>query len=180
MKFDVNKHSKFFKDNYKRNLLTCYYWKLKNIIVSQSEVWKRARTIRNLHSWYNFPLVLHENTLVFSQSEVGNFFSCILLMMWNVNDSEQIQKSYLPSKSSKTFRIRMNHITPLENGNRRPLATHNHLLWSSLYLWRHKHAVFSEWWNRIKKLRYYFSFKRILLKSRERTKFKHYRSKTEK
>ena len=38
----------------------------------------------------------------------------------------------------------MNQITPLENGNRRPFATHNHLLWSSLYLWRHKHAVFSE------------------------------------
>ena len=58
---------------------------------------------------------------------------------------------YLPSNTSKNFQTWMNQITPaLEYGNWRPSATHNHLLWSSLYLWRHKQEVFSNWWNRIK------------------------------
>ena len=35
---------------------------------------KRACAICNLHSLYNFGLVIHENVLVFSQSEAPNFF----------------------------------------------------------------------------------------------------------
>ena len=71
----------------------------------------------------------------------------------------------------------MNQITPaLKYGNWRPSATHNHLLWSSLYLWRHKQEGFSDWWNRIKNWTNIFLQKSI----GEWTKLKLDRSKKEK
>ena len=39
----------------------------------QTTFWKHARALWNLHACYNFVLVLHENKLVFSQSEARNF-----------------------------------------------------------------------------------------------------------
>ena len=51
----------------------------KNITESgQTKFWKRLRAICNLHSCYNFALLLHENSLIFSQSEVHNFSICII------------------------------------------------------------------------------------------------------
>ena len=43
-----------------------------------TKFWKRARAICNLHPCYKFALVLHENTLVFSQSEAPYFFMYII------------------------------------------------------------------------------------------------------
>ena len=48
----------------------------------QTKFWKRARAICNLHSCYNFALVLYKNALVFSQSKARNF-SCTLLKWGN-------------------------------------------------------------------------------------------------
>ena len=47
----------------------------KNIAESQDRRnFESVRAICNLHSCYNFALVLHENAPVFSQSEASNFF----------------------------------------------------------------------------------------------------------
>ena len=45
-----------------------------------TEFWKRVHAIYNLLPCYNFALMLHENAIVFSQSEARNF-SCLLLIM---------------------------------------------------------------------------------------------------
>ena len=48
---------------------------MKNIAESQdSRNFESAHAICNLYSCYNFALVLHENALVYSQSEARNFF----------------------------------------------------------------------------------------------------------
>ena len=46
---------------------------------------KRVRAICNLVLCYNFALLLHENALVFSQSEARNFFFMYIVNMvpWN-------------------------------------------------------------------------------------------------
>ena len=57
--------------NSKRNHVTAFNnVHEKNITeVKTDELSKRARAICNLHSCYNFALVLHENAFVFSQLE---------------------------------------------------------------------------------------------------------------
>ena len=40
--------------------------------------WKHVHAVCNEHWSYNFTLVLHENALIFSQSEVQNFFMYII------------------------------------------------------------------------------------------------------
>ena len=122
----------------------------------------------------------------FSVNQKRVIFWCILLMLWNVNDSEQNkqenlnQKSYFLSNYSKTFRIQMNQITPLENGNR---YHHLHITTCSgaVYISKDINMQFlanyeTEFknWNNIFLLQ-----KTILQTSRERTKFKPYPSKTE-
>ena len=44
----------------------------------QTKFLTHACAICNLHSYYNFALVLHENALVYSQSEAPNFFMHII------------------------------------------------------------------------------------------------------
>ena len=44
----------------------------------QIKFWKRVRAICNLHSCYNFALMLHDKVLVFSQSEGRNYFMYII------------------------------------------------------------------------------------------------------
>ena len=44
----------------------------------EKKFWKRARAICNLHSYYNFAIVLHKNALFFGQWEAGNFFMYII------------------------------------------------------------------------------------------------------
>ena len=51
-----------------------HHWKFR-----QTQFWKLAHAICNLHLWYNFALLLQENyALVFSQSEACNFFMYII------------------------------------------------------------------------------------------------------
>ena len=52
-----------------------HYWESR-----QWKFWKHMQAIYNLHSCYNFALMLHKNALVFSQSEAHDFFSCTLLL----------------------------------------------------------------------------------------------------
>ena len=53
---------------------------MKNIAESQdSRNFESAHAICNFYSCYNFALVLHENALVYSQSEARNFF------MWTLH-----------------------------------------------------------------------------------------------
>ena len=44
----------------------------------QKKFGKHACAICNLHSCYNFALMLHENALIFNQSERYNFFTFII------------------------------------------------------------------------------------------------------
>ena len=55
--------------------------------VEKDEILK-ACARSNLHMCYNFALVLHENALVFSQSEARNFF------MYIINHKDLVKKSY--------------------------------------------------------------------------------------
>ena len=75
----------------------------------QSKFWKRARAICNLHSSYNFALVLHENTLVFSKSEAHNFFSCTLL--WTLHEvymmTYQVHEPDVTPWRDKQFRLHL-------------------------------------------------------------------------
>ena len=70
---------------------------------------KRARSICNLHSCYNFVLVLYENTLVFSQSGARNFFMYIIVMITTANSSKWLIKQgysfpkYYRQYACKTF-----------------------------------------------------------------------------
>ena len=45
----------------------------------QTKFWELARAICNLHTCYNFALMLRENAPVFSQSEARNFFLCYII-----------------------------------------------------------------------------------------------------
>ena len=52
----------------------------KNITVSQNKQnFESVGAICNLHLFYNFAFMLHDNRLVFSQSKVHNFFMYIIL-----------------------------------------------------------------------------------------------------
>ena len=44
----------------------------------QMKFWKQVCAICNLHLWYNFAFVLHENVLILSQSEASNFLMYII------------------------------------------------------------------------------------------------------
>ena len=139
--------SEFFEDNKiaraRRGSAICC-WKLKNFFfykrslcqiaretrvtkVNEKQRWKSRRNFENVRALFlictpvtTLHSVLYENALV------------VQVVLNRVCKKKINQKSYLPSNSLKTSQTRMNQITSLENGNRRPLATHNHLLWSSL------------------------------------------------
>ena len=88
----------------------------------KTKFWKRTGAISNLHSCYNFALgIIWECTCGASGSEQS---------MQEKNKSEIVLTLKLLKNLSNSNES--NQITSLENGNRRPLATHNHLLWSSL------------------------------------------------
>ena len=62
-----------------------------------------ARNICNLHSCYNFALVLHENVLVLSQSEARKFFIHIITLTKNfVRYKEKLSLNSCISQFSKT------------------------------------------------------------------------------
>ena len=88
---------------------------------------KRARSICNLHSCYNFALVLYENTLVFSQSGARNFFMYIIVMITTANSSKWLIKQgysfpkYYRQYACKTFSMvitKKTSIYPTQRPNR--------------------------------------------------------------
>ena len=70
---------------------------------------KRARSICNLHSCYNFALGLYEYTLVSSQSGARNFLMYIIVMITTANSSKWLIKQgysfpkYYREYACKTF-----------------------------------------------------------------------------
>ena len=90
---------KFFKDKIaraRRENTICSLWKIKKGLLQQiaRETWyyllmtytekhhrksRQTRVICNLHSCYNFALVLNAKSIVFSQSEARNFFMYIMM-----------------------------------------------------------------------------------------------------
>ena len=121
--------SKFFKDNKIAQALRkseiCGLWKfisayhtklrekssyyllimyMKNIAVNQDRhnFLKHVCRICNLQLCYNFALMLHENALIFSQSEVCNFFMSIISYLTNHSlEDKHIDDFALPYKTNR-------------------------------------------------------------------------------